>query len=214
MLLVEGQRRLLGSLIFLVYIQFTACALNDVSTLTGLFDVWPNLFFHIWTRLSGRRKGCFVETLDIRVVLGDGMGHVPHGPARRSDRGGEWAHTIREGKQEETERVFAETLQSQESKPCVWEGQLEKALRGLTHGSSQDGEGCTISGIPCKGPSGPVFLQLQNQCIALGPGEMTSLQGGVMACGSSTKHLHGEEQEIHNCRRHSAAGDRSLCLTT
>lgn len=33
--------------------------------------------------------------------------------------GGESAHTIHEGKQEETERVFAETLQSQEPKPYV-----------------------------------------------------------------------------------------------
>lgn len=83
--------------------------------------------------------------------------------------GGEWAHTIHDSK-EETETVFAETLQSQELKPCVWEGQLETAHSGLIHGSSQDGEGCIISGILCKGPSWPVVLQLQNQCIALEPG--------------------------------------------
>lgn len=82
------------------------------------------------------------------------------GLQREVPGGGEWAHTIHDSK-EETETVFAETLQSQELKPCVWEGQLETAHRGLIHGSSQHGEGC---------PSWPVVLQLQNQCIALGPG--------------------------------------------
>lgn len=127
---------------------------------------------------------------------------------------GEWAHTIHEGKQEETERVFAEALQSQEPKPRVWEGELEIAHRGLMDGSAQVREGCTISDILCKGPSWPVVLQLQNQCIALGPGETASLQGSVMASWPSIKHLHGEEQEINSCWRHCAAGDRSVWLPT
>lgn len=64
------------------------------------------------------------------------------------------------GEQEETERDFAETLQSQEPKPCVWEGELETSRRELMDGSLQGGEGCA------KGPSWPVVLQLQNRCIA------------------------------------------------
>lgn len=83
--------------------------------------------------------------------------------------GGEWAHTIQEDEQEETERVFAETLQSRKPRPCVWEGELETTHRGLMDGSLQDGEGWPISGILCKTLSWPVVLQLQNQCIALGP---------------------------------------------
>lgn len=83
---VEGWGRLLGSSIFLGYFQLTACALNDVSALTELFDTLPNLSFPIRTRFSDRRKGCFIETLDTKAVMDKGMEHVLHGPARRSAR--------------------------------------------------------------------------------------------------------------------------------
>lgn len=111
---VEGQGRLLGSSIFPGYFQLTACALNDVSAVTELFDTLPNLSFPIQTRFSGRRKGYFIETLDRQqwtrewaMYFMDLQGEVPEG--------GEWTHTVHEGEQEEAKRVFAETLQSQES---------------------------------------------------------------------------------------------------
>ena len=58
------------------------------------------------------------------------------------------------------------------------------------------------------------FCSYRTSALPWDQGETTSLQGGVMASWPSTKHLHGEEQEIDSCWRHTAAGDRSLCLPT
>ncbi|PKU32217.1 rna-directed dna polymerase from mobile element jockey- hypothetical protein [Limosa lapponica baueri] len=128
------------------------------------------------------RNSVWVEASDVLEIIGrcllvDALNHHMKELQEEVRR----LHTIRENEQN-IDRVFAETLQSQESKPYVArkDGQIETILKEMMDGNSQNGGGWKVitSGSTSKASS-PLVLQLQNRYNALATGEEEPHSGKV-----------------------------------
>lgn len=129
---------------FLGYMQLTARAWNDVSALTELLYIWPDLSFSIWTRFSWRRKGYILETLDTKSVLGEGMGHVPHGPLRKSAR--RWMDKHHRASRKRGKETLQKPCRAKILKHWIWQGELEAFTTGETKSFQESYARVLVSG--------------------------------------------------------------------
>lgn len=136
-----------------------------------------------WMPASTLKNYVWVEASDVlerigRCVLVEALNHQMKELQEEVRR----LHTIRENEQD-IDRVFTETLQSQEPKPYVArkEGQIETTFREMVDGNSQDGGGWEVitSGNTSKASCPPLVLQLQNRYNALATGEEEPHSGKV-----------------------------------